>query len=198
MVAVISGSGQTVADRYGYDSYGNTTYASVTVPNPFGYAGGYTDPTGLILLGARYYDPSTARWTQVDPEANGTSTAYAYANGDPVGETDPSGLSGTEAIYRYWWGSRIYIDQAVTQRLEIALQLAAAGFTTAAGAAGLAAVIFAVGGNGPGAILAALVGAFATIGAGACWFYSEWLQWVDRGKGDVLTLVFGVMWVSGQ
>ena len=198
VVAVISGSGQTVADRYGYDLYGNTTYASVTVPNPFGYAGGYTDPTGLILLGARYYDPSTARWTQVDPEANGTSTAYAYANGDPVGETDPSGLSGTEAIYRYWWGSRIYIDQAVTQRLEIALQLAAAGFTTAAGAAGLAAVIFAVGGNGPGAILAALVGAFATIGAGACWFYSEWLQWVDRGKGDVLTLVFGVMWVSGQ
>ena len=66
VVAVITGDGQTVADRYGYDPYGSRTYSSGTVNNPFGYAGGYTDPTGLIKFGTRYYDPATSRWTQVD------------------------------------------------------------------------------------------------------------------------------------
>jgi len=66
-VAVISGDGQTVSDRYGYDPYGSTSYHSGSVANPWGYVGGYSDPTGLIHFGARYYDPSTSRWTQVDP-----------------------------------------------------------------------------------------------------------------------------------
>ena len=83
----------------------------MTVPNPFGYAGGYTDPTGLIHFGARYYDPSTARWTQVDPEANGTSTAYAYANDDPINATDPTGLLAqygyTKATYGWGWLVRV-------------------------------------------------------------------------------------------
>ena len=111
VVAVINGSGQTVANRYGYDPLGNTTYASVAVPNPFGYAGGFTDPTGLIHFGARYYDPSTARWTQVDPEATGTSSAYAYSNDDPINATDPTGLLAqygyTKATYGWGWLVRV-------------------------------------------------------------------------------------------
>jgi RHS repeat-associated protein len=103
VVAVINGSGQTVSDRYGYDPYGNTTYASVIVPNPYGYAGGYTDATGLIHFGARYYDPSTARWTQVDPAWDGGSAPFAYANDNPANAKDLSGLAafsiGTVVIY---------------------------------------------------------------------------------------------------
>ena len=87
VVALISGNGQTVSNRYGYDPYGNTTYKSVTVANLFGYAGGYTDPTGLIHFGARYYDPSTARWAQPDALTAG----YAYGDENPVNEVDPSG-----------------------------------------------------------------------------------------------------------
>jgi RHS repeat-associated protein len=100
VVAVINGTGQTVADRYGYDPYGNTTYSSVTVANPFGYAGGYTDPTGLVRFGARYYDPTTARWTQVDPEASGSTSAYDYSGDNPTNETDPSGLQPA-----FLWGT---------------------------------------------------------------------------------------------
>ena len=99
-MAVINGSGQTLSDRYGYDPYGNTTYQSVTVPNPFGYAGGYTDATGLVHFGARYYDPSTARWMQLDPGTNGESSAYSYANDDPLNILDPTGTIGENAGFR--------------------------------------------------------------------------------------------------
>ena len=111
VVAVINGSGQTVADRYGYDPYGNTTYASVTVPNPFGYAGGYTDPTGLIHFGARYYDPSTARWTQVDPASDGRASAYDYTDDNPINGRDPTGLYDHFgwSVSHNWWGVSVAV-----------------------------------------------------------------------------------------
>jgi RHS repeat-associated protein len=89
VVAVISGDGETVSDRHAYDPYGSTTYSSGSVATPFGYAGGFTDATGLLHFGARYYDPRTARWTQVDPA--GSSSAYVYASEDPINESDPDG-----------------------------------------------------------------------------------------------------------
>jgi RHS repeat-associated protein len=108
VVAVISGDGQTVSDRYGYDPFGNTVYRTGSVTNPWGYAGGYTDPTGLIQFGARYYDPSTARWTQVDPAA-ADSNLYGYAQDDPVNLTDPTGEWACCYVARYWswWGVTI-------------------------------------------------------------------------------------------
>jgi RHS repeat-associated protein len=52
---------------YGYDPYGSARSASSSVPNPFRYVGGvYDTGTGLTKLGARYYDPSIARFTQPD------------------------------------------------------------------------------------------------------------------------------------
>jgi RHS repeat-associated protein len=90
--AVISGDGLAIGDRYGYDPYGKPTYQSGTIANPWGYASGYTDSTGLIKFGARYYDPGNARWTQVDPlAATRSSCAYTYAGDDPINATDPSG-----------------------------------------------------------------------------------------------------------
>jgi RHS repeat-associated protein len=119
IVAVINGSGQTVSDRYGYDPYGNTTYSSVTVANPFGYAGGYTDATGLVHFGARYYDPSTARWTQVDPQASEQSSAYAYGADDPINETDITGLHprAWTGISYQWWGVQVFLSHAVASRV---------------------------------------------------------------------------------
>ena len=59
---------------------------------PFGYAGAYTDPTGLIYLLNRYYDPATGQFLSVDPDLTQTLQPYAYTDGDPVTETDPTGL----------------------------------------------------------------------------------------------------------
>jgi len=96
IVAVISGDGLTLGDRYGYDPYGNTTYHSGTVANPWGFAGGYTDPTGLVKFGTRYYDPTLGRWTQQDPITGtindpGTLNRYIYAACNPINAVDPTG-----------------------------------------------------------------------------------------------------------
>lgn len=83
-----------MSNRYGYDPYGRTTYVSGAVANPWGYASGYSDPTGLIKFGTRYYDPDLGRWTQVDPLGPGSSP-YGYAGNDPIDNVDPTGL--------WWW-----------------------------------------------------------------------------------------------
>jgi RHS repeat-associated protein len=55
--------------------------------------GAYTDPTGLLYLINRYYDPATGQFVSVDPMVNETEQAYAYAGDNPVNDVDPSGLS---------------------------------------------------------------------------------------------------------
>jgi RHS repeat-associated protein len=98
ITAVASGDGLAIGDRYGYDPYGNTTYHSGTTVNPWGYAGGYTDSTGLIKFGARFYDPTIARWTQVDPSASAqlgvgcSPNQFTYAGDNPTNSSDPSGF----------------------------------------------------------------------------------------------------------
>lgn len=75
-----------------YDAWGNPlTSGGLTSYTPFGYAGGYTDPTGLIYLISRYYDPATGQFISVDPDVAQTGQPYAYTGGDPVSEADPVG-----------------------------------------------------------------------------------------------------------
>lgn len=88
VVAVINDSGSVVANRYGYDPFGKVTTSSVTVSNPWGYAGGYFDSTSLLKFGTRYYDPNLGRWTQLDPKGQG----YLYTADDPINSVDPTGL----------------------------------------------------------------------------------------------------------
>ncbi len=77
-----------------YDAYGNVIGGGLSSVTPFGYAGGYTDPTGLIYLVNRYYDPSTGQFLSVDPLVGVTDQPYQYVGGDPVNGSDPLGL---------WW-----------------------------------------------------------------------------------------------
>jgi len=50
------------------------------------------DPTGLIWMGARYYDPLSGRFLSPDPVSYPLSLdLYAYADGDPVNYLDPDG-----------------------------------------------------------------------------------------------------------
>ncbi|MFG2719604.1 polymorphic toxin-type HINT domain-containing protein [Streptomyces sp. NPDC048416] len=62
-----------------------------------GFVGGTKEKaTGLTLLGAREYDPKTARFISPDPIVDGGDpqqwNAYAYANNSPVNRADATGL----------------------------------------------------------------------------------------------------------
>ncbi|WP_306192473.1 RHS repeat domain-containing protein [Streptomyces sp. MK5] len=66
-----------------------------TIPGTRGFVGGTPDPTGLIHLGAREYDPTLGQFISVDPLINldnpGQMNAYSYAHNAPVTASDPTG-----------------------------------------------------------------------------------------------------------
>ena len=62
---------------------------SQAATNPYRYNSGYTDPTGYIHYGNRYYNPALANWTQQDP--TGQNPGYQYAGNNLINYNDPSG-----------------------------------------------------------------------------------------------------------
>lgn len=91
-----------VAQWIEYDEFGNVTKDTNPGFQPFGFGGGLYDPdTKLVRFGGRDYDPQTARWTAKDPILflGGDADLYAYVGNDPINFIDPSGLSGTIAIF---------------------------------------------------------------------------------------------------
>ncbi len=76
----------------------NTTeYGVPTTPEPpkYSWLGAGEFPTelasGVIAMGARSYIPQLGRFLQPDPQPGGSASAYAYTNGNPLNESDPSG-----------------------------------------------------------------------------------------------------------
>jgi RHS repeat-associated protein len=58
------------------------------------------DPTGLIWMGARYYDPKGGRFISPDPVSYPVNMdLYVYAGGDPVNYFDPDGRFNSP-VYR--------------------------------------------------------------------------------------------------
>jgi RHS repeat-associated protein len=76
-----------------YDPFGKST----TNANDLGFQGQYTDPTtGLVWMNARWYSPTTGTFGARDSVLGDTTqpasmNRYAYANGNPVMNADPSG-----------------------------------------------------------------------------------------------------------
>jgi RHS repeat-associated protein len=66
----------------------NSNYVGAT---PWGFAGGYSDPTGLLYLVHRYYDPRTAQFLSVDPALSLTDQPYEYGSDNPTTFTDHNG-----------------------------------------------------------------------------------------------------------
>ena len=76
-----------------------TPNTDIANANPYRYADTYFDTTtGLYAMGARYYDPSLARFTQLDSAGHlldlRQGDRYSYAGDDPVNSADPSGAMG--------------------------------------------------------------------------------------------------------
>ena len=89
VVGLTDNTGNLV-NTYTYDPYGRRLAATETFPNPFQYAGGYTNTNGTTYkYGTRWYDTTTLAWTQPDPA--GQSATYTYVDGNPVNRADPSG-----------------------------------------------------------------------------------------------------------
>ncbi|MEU0657310.1 RHS repeat-associated core domain-containing protein [Streptomyces albogriseolus] len=99
---------------------GTTTEA---VPQPYRYAGAYLDPTGLYKMGHRYYDPALGRFTQPDPSGQ-EANPYLYAAGDPINNSDPTGL---------WTGWDTVATAFATVALITAIPTGGASLTVAGG-----------------------------------------------------------------
>ncbi|MBL8297055.1 MAG: hypothetical protein JNN30_01800 [Rhodanobacteraceae bacterium] len=96
-VRVVTDASGNVVARRASSPFG-TPISTSGQATQWGWAGHRDEePSGLIYMGARYYDPTLARFVSPDsivpgvlPEA---SNRYAYALNDPIGKADPTGHS---------------------------------------------------------------------------------------------------------
>ncbi len=108
VIGLLNSSGALVQTvRYGpygenTNSSGSTGYTPTN--DPFLFQGGYhlaggdaglgNVPNNVYHFGARYYDPTTGRWTQEDPRGGG----YTFAGDDPVNDVDLTGEASAKQI----------------------------------------------------------------------------------------------------
>nr|WP_285474977.1 RHS repeat-associated core domain-containing protein [Actinoplanes sp. NBRC 101535] len=89
---ITNAAGATIATNT-YDVYGTRTHHAGSTDSAIGYTGAWTDPdTNLVYLRARDYDPVTGQFLTIDPKVDDTLQPYAYAENNPLQNTDPAGL----------------------------------------------------------------------------------------------------------
>ena len=116
-VATADASGNRTAGPFTYDPFGVSTTPSGNGTNstPFGFVGKfdkYNDAAagGLVLMGARPYDPTLGRFLAVDPVEYGSANNYDYSNQDPVNGYD---LTGDWPAFGNWRHSAEEIAKAL-------------------------------------------------------------------------------------
>lgn len=149
-VVGITGTKGSYPAMYRYDPWGACTTvwadSSVAVRNPLRYRGYFYDADlALYVLPARVYDPSLARFLSRDPDVSTAISPramnrYAYCEGNPVGNSDPSGTDsnvpavgtieyrGDGSIYEYFGGSKGWICiQSAGESIRLSTQNVQAG-----------------------------------------------------------------------
>ena len=88
----------------GYEPFGKVLSSGGAALTPYSFAGEWSDPTGLIYLRARYYDPVTGRFISQDPVRGlirlpQTQNPYVYSGNNPVLYVDPSGQFAIPLVF---------------------------------------------------------------------------------------------------
>jgi RHS repeat-associated protein len=97
-VRALTNSTGAVTDTYTYDAYGNLAGSTGSTTNDYRFAGEQLDKNlSQYYLRDRYYGADTGRFTQRDRFDGDLMSPlslnrYAYAHGNPVNGTDPSGM----------------------------------------------------------------------------------------------------------
>lgn len=99
-IALSNDSGIAVG-RFHYDPYGLMVAKQGFTDTVFqfnGHFGIITDPTGLVHLNARFYNPHLKRFMNSDPAGfAGGMNWFAYSSGDPINQFDPLGLGPADS-----------------------------------------------------------------------------------------------------
>ena len=95
----ITDAAGTYVDQYSYLPFGQTVTIKATLANPFTFVGQFgamNDGSGLLLMGARSYDPDLGRFAAPDPLGlgGGFANLQIYVENNPVSEIDPTGQGG--------------------------------------------------------------------------------------------------------
>jgi RHS repeat-associated protein len=118
-----------------YDSFGNpqTSQTNDNLINysSYGQQERATNATGLILMGARVYNPETNQFTSKDPIKGGNENSYTYPN-DPINGSDFSGLWGWEETFMVLSVAAMFIP--VAGQVAMAIQGARLGVILIRGA----------------------------------------------------------------
>ena len=127
---VVTDASGNVYRQYYYDPYGNVikvldgSGATVDINNDSGFNNAYTyrgyryDPeSGLYFLNARYYAAGIGRFLTKDDEGHlkdpQSLNRYAYAEGDPVNNIDPSGHGILSFLQNVWSEVENAVSEAV-------------------------------------------------------------------------------------
>ncbi|WP_242889822.1 RHS repeat-associated core domain-containing protein [Actinomadura litoris] len=105
-LAIDASSSATISQRR-YTPFGEDRSATGAWPTAMdkGFVGGTREATGLTHLGAREYDPGSGRFITVDPVFDPKDpqswNGYAYADNNPVTNSDPDGRT-CRWVSGYW------------------------------------------------------------------------------------------------
>lgn len=96
---LVDGSAEMMLTQ-SYEPFGSVLTREGEGTSAYGFVGETQDGSGLAYLRMRYLQPSTGRFTQIDPSRLETNN-YLYAAGNPLVFVDPTGLysRGSAALY---------------------------------------------------------------------------------------------------